>query len=215
MTPQPLPPPEMPIRRFPVPLAPAVMTACFLIAAKAFYWNLAEWLSVFLCGPLLALCYLATASVLLWSLATALRTRGSWNRFLPAILCATALAAARFVPFDALWLKADFILRRSDRESIIAQLRSGAISAPFPGHPIGLIALPSSPAVSRSGNDILVSGSRQDPFVFFYTFRGVIDNYAGFLRVPPGHLPDEFTAAGDQPFLTEKFGDGWFFLSFH
>jgi hypothetical protein len=205
----------MPIRRFPVPLAPAVMTACPLIAAKAFFWNLAEWLSVFLCGPVLALCYLATAAVLLWSLIAAFRSKGSWNRFLPAILCASALAASRLVPFDELWLKADFLLRRSDREMVIAQLRSGTIPARFPGNSSELIALPSSPAVSRSGNDILVSGSRQDPFVFFYTFRGVIDNYAGFLRVPPGHLPDEFTAAGDQPFLTEKFGDGWFFLSFH
>jgi len=213
MTPPPLP--GMPHPRLRVPLAPAAAVACLLIAAKAFYWNLAEWLSVFLCGPLLALCYLATASVLLWSLATAFRTRGPRNRFLPAVLCTTALAAARFVPFDALWLKADFILRRSDRESVIAQLRSGTIPARFPGNSIELIALPSSPAVSRSGNDILVLGPRDDPFVFFYTFRGVIDNYAGFLRVPPSHRPDEFIAAGDQPFLTEKFSDGWYFLSFH
>lgn len=208
-------PPPLPARRFPVPLAPAATAALALIAARAFYWHLAEWLSVFLCGPLLALLSMATAAVLLWSLAAAFRTRGSWSRFLPAILCTTAFAAAWFVPFDALWLKADFLLRRSDRESVIAQLRSGAINARFPGHSIELVALPSSPAVSRSGNDILVFGSREDPFVFFYTFRGVIDNYAGFLRVPPGHLPDEFIAAGDPPFLTRKFDDDWFFLSFH
>lgn len=208
-------PPPLPASRFPVPLAPAVTAAIALTAAKAFYWNLAECLSVFLCGPLLALVYTATTVVLLWSLAAAFRTRGSWQRFLPALLCATALAATRFVPFDALWLKADFLLRRSDRESVITQLRSGTIHARFQSNSIELIALPSSPAVSRSGNDILVLGPREDPFVFFYTFRGVIDNYAGFLRVPPGHLPDEFIAAGDRPFLTRKFDDGWFFLSFH
>ena len=207
--------PPLPVRRCPVPLATAATAALALIAAKAFYWHLAELLSVFLCGPLLALLSMATAAVLLWSLAAAFRTRGSWTRFFPAILCATALAAAWFAPFDALWLKADFLLRRRDRESIIAQLRSGAINARFPGNSIELVALPPSPAVSRSGNDILVFGSREDPFVFFYTFRGVLDNYAGFLHVPPGHLPDEFTAAGDRPFLTRKFDDDWFFLSFH
>ena len=208
-------PPPLPASRFPVPHAPAVTAALALTTAKAYYWNLAEWLSVFLCGPLLALLSIITTAVLLWSLAAALRTRGSWSRFLPAIFCSTALAAAWLVPFDTLWLKADFLLRRRDRESVIAQLRSGAISARFPGNSIELVALPSSPAVSRSGNDILVSGSREDPFVFFYTFRGVLDNYAGFLHVPPGHRPDEFIAAGEHPFLTRKFDDNWFFLSFH
>ena len=92
-------PPPLPAHRFPVPLAPAATAALVLIAARAFYWHLAEWLSVFLCGPLLALLSMATAAVLLWSLVAALRTTGSWSRFLPAILCTTPLPAPKTKPW--------------------------------------------------------------------------------------------------------------------
>ncbi len=47
--------------------------------------------------------------------------------------------------------------------------------------------------------------------MFFFTFRGVLDNYSGFLFVPDGGDPKEFYDLGE-PGSTQlvKYGKNWY-----
>ena len=68
--------------------------------------------------------------------------------------------------------------------------------------------------LSMGGNEIIVEEHLGDTYVFFFTFRGVVDNYAGFLYVPLGGSPSLFGDL-DEPDSTQlvEFLGNWYFAS--
>ena len=52
-------------------------------------------------------------------------------------------------------------------------------------------------------------------YVFFYTFRGILDNYSGFLWVPEGGKPELFQDAGESGTEVLFYGGNWYFIGHH
>jgi hypothetical protein len=79
----------------------------------------------------------------------------------------------------------------------------------------GMIALgPDQPQVSAGGNDIIVDHQPGGSFVLFFTFRGILSHYSGFLYVPRGRKPEDFSRFEyEQPRQLAAYADNWYFVA--
>ena len=80
-----------------------------------------------------------------------------------------------------------------------------------------LIALGSEYAnISKGGNEVMLQEIEGENYVMFYTFRGILDNYSGFLYVPLGGDPRNFLDLNEQD-TTQiiQYSDNWYYASHH
>jgi hypothetical protein len=210
--------PDMP-RKQPVftrSLIVVSLASILLLLILSTQWWLVDWLTPFLIFPAMVVGWAVYLSALVWSLSLAIFARRSgWPSRWPLTICAMTFLVACFVPFTKLWIEANYFWYKVARERIVEQVRNGTLR-PNVSHNRSLIALPSgAPYVSMGGNEIEVQEARDgQKYVFFFTYRGILDNYAGFLFVPDGGAPTEFSDL-DEARQTElmEFGDQWFWVS--
>lgn len=189
-----------------------------LIAIHALEWSLADWLGPFLLMPLFALAWLLFAAVFALALWQGWRRRRDGVRaWSAALLCAGALGFTLLAPFTRWWLQADFRWRLSAREAVIAAVRAGRLT-PNVAHDASLIALPDHPHVSAGGNEIVVERHGTAHYVFFYTYRGVLDQFAGYLWIDGNRDPQAFEMGVEAHARIEGMADPqpdgqWYFLS--
>ena len=104
----------------------------------------------------------------------------------------SAIAIVAFIPFTKLWLNVNYYLHKTQRELIVESVYSGKLSSNISCNS-RLIDLGSKyPKVSTGRNQILVENNGGLTYVFFYKYRGVFDNYPGFIYVPDGSHPRYF-----------------------
>jgi hypothetical protein len=164
--------------------------------------------------PLQGIVWLTFVVVAAWSLlhfTRHARIRGSW---IPAVICAATLGVVTLVPFTSLWLRVNFASRKAERERIVHEVSEGTLTPDrvFPNG-VGMISLPNqTPNMSAGGNEIETAKRDGKTYVFFYTYRGILSNYAGFLYVPTGGDPSTFETEAPPP-ISEKYDEHWFFVS--
>ena len=61
--------------------------------------------------------------------------------------------------------------------------------------------------------EIVVEEHNGQRYVFFFTYRGILDNYSGFLFVPAGADPRLFADAADPSTVMEPRRTQWFFMA--
>lgn len=201
-----------PSRRISNTLYFSVASALVLLTARAFQWNIIDTLTLFIGGPLLGLAWLLVMLTVIWSVAYAYRYRREGaTAFAPLAVSIVALFLAFFVPFTQFWLYANFHFNKAAREQVVAKIRDGDFK-PNVAHNSKLIALPKGSGVSMGGDEIIVEGPRNSPYVFFFTFRGILDNYSGFLWVPDGKRPELFSDVAATGTEIKSFGNNWYFI---
>ena len=104
---------------------------------------------------------------------------GSVSDFIAACHQHRTLLIIVFVPFTDMSVYASFHLKLLSREDIVQQAGTLKNNVDYNNE---MIHLPTGyPNVSSGGNDILVEGENGNLSVFFYTFRGILDNFAGII----------------------------------
>lgn len=186
----------------------AVITSLLAVAAFAFQWTLVDYLTPFLMLPLLAILLLALAAATLLGAWHAFRAGGSWGyRLAPVAVCVVAALVLLVTPFTRVALAVDFRVKRHAREA--------AIPAILGRQDKGLASLNEMGwRLSAGGNEAVVDDCGPVRCVLFYTYRGILDNYSGFLFVPPGGEPARFEDLSDAG-TTEilPWAGSWFFVS--
>lgn len=137
-----------------------------------------------------------------------------FRSLIPSATIATSVLIVQTVPFTKLWLDIDFFLYKEKRSEIVEKIARGELE-PNVDHNPRLISLGDSfPLLSMGGNEVIVEGHGDRKYVLFYTYRGILDNYSGFLYVPDGGNPSAF---GDlNEFLStraEPMEKNWYFVS--
>jgi hypothetical protein len=164
--------------------------------------------------PLSGMLWLVFLSVTTWTIVHAVRRRKHWRTaFIPALVCATAAVIVLVVPFTRLWLEANFAWHKAAREEAVRNVMAGTFR-PNVSHNPSLIALGVNlPNVSASGNEIVVEEHDGKTYVFFFTFRGILDNYSGFVFVPDGGDPLLYGDLREPATELVRFDENWFFVS--
>ncbi len=114
-----------------------------------------------------------------------------------------------FVPFTDIMLDIDFKLNLNDREKIVEMVKSGELynETSYGSH---LIKLPEGyKHLSKGGGEIVVEQEGETLKIFFFTFRGILDNFSGFAYISDDSklLNTDFNGDFDQ-ILIKK--DHWF-----
>jgi hypothetical protein len=181
----------------------------------ATFWSLTDLLTIFVSMLLPPAAWLALASVTLWALVFALRRRaGGYKQWFPLGICLVAATIGVLAPFTDLWLSVNYRFHHTARLRVIAALEARQLPTPQTSDSTMMVHLPWAASVSNGGGDILVERRHGHLMVLFFTYRGILSHYSGYIYT-----------SDDAPALTEAFGDSvrqsrriaphWFFAAFY
>jgi hypothetical protein len=192
-----------------------IVTCSILVLLSAFEWTLIDWLTPFLFFPLIFAAWLAFGtSVLINAVQWFRRRKEGTKPGVPLLVCAGTLATVLFVPFTNIWLWVDFHMKVTEREAVVQKIYSGHLQPNVP-HNKRLIALGKGSKLSMGGNEVMVDVQDGKTYVLFFTYRGIMDSYSGFLFVPKGGSPSTFSEMNDRGAQLTKFSDTWYYASHH
>ena len=106
------------------------------------------------------------------------------------------------------------MINKEQRERVVAKVLNGELQ-PNVKYNASLINLNAGySGLSRGGNDIVVEDHEGLTYVFFFTFRGVLDNYSGYLYVPKGGSPEMYGDLDESEFTQIKhIESNWYLVS--
>ena len=166
-----------------------------IIAVTALQWLLAEYVTPFCMGPLMLIMQVALLVLIAVSVASLpLQIRRDWRLgILPLAINLGVLATLWFVPFTRLWLALEFRMNWQGYNEVITLVETGEIQPTGQG----LATLP--PEYCRVSRDceILIDTSDEVTRVFFFTFRGVLDNFSGYMYRSDSRPPELLDFGGD------------------
>jgi hypothetical protein len=196
----------------------SILASAVLLLLHVFEWSIIDAVTPFLFLPLEGIAWLIFIAVSIGSVVHWIRHRRLRRSWLPLLICCATVCLVFTVPFTRLWLRVDFVVRRHAREHIVQDVSAGKLG-PFSGdgQKTRVISLPAdAPQVSMGGNEILEEVHDGKTYLFFFTFRGILDSYAGFLFVPTGGDPRAFGDLNETPATSiTRYSEHWFFASHH
>lgn len=195
----------------------AVISSVLVILLTAFEWSLVDTITIFLMLPLSAAVWLFFIGCMIASLTCVLNFKRIGRKSVAPIgIQLVALLLVIYVPFTALWLKADYILNKAQREVVVAKVLNGQLK-PNVEYNTGSIHLSGDDSgVSRGGDDIVVETHDGRTYVFFFTFRGILDNYSGYLYVPEGGSAEKYSDLNEADVTQIKHIEhNWYLVSHH
>lgn len=160
-----------------------------LILVQILRWDLMEYTTIFLWIPIE---YGIYGLFIIWFLIILIRMliklkSGQKSLIKPSVFMLVTFLIAFYVDFTGLWLNYNFKSKLADRMEVIKLIRNKTL-VPNVTHDSQQINLPEKMRhVSIGGGDILFN---QD-FVFFFTFRGILDHAAGFIYSEEGLEPSQ------------------------
>ncbi len=194
----------------------SILVGALCIGVATFQWPIIDVLTPILFPFLtagLTLLLLLSAVTSLVRMVVTMKTERLFAAVPLAVNCATVMIVL-LVPLTDIWLKANYNLNKKARAQVVRHVHDGTLK-PNVNYNGSLIHLPDSyPNLSMGGNDIVVRPTDGAFFVFFFTFRGILDNYSGFLYVPQSDSPSEFAKwRGDEFFQVVSLEPQWYFVA--
>jgi hypothetical protein len=185
-----------------------------LVAVHAFQWTIVDRITVFLYSPLIIAVWWVVVGAGFASLTCLTKVRTIGVRALaPTAVIVLSVLIVTFAPFTSLWLDFDYWLYMEERLEIVERVAGGELE-PNVEHNAKLIGLGDSyPLVSTGGNEIVVEEHEGKKYVLFFTFRGVLDNYSGFLYVPSGGSPSLFSDLNEEFAQIKLLEENWYLVS--
>ncbi len=207
-----------PFRRDLLVMASAIIGLAWILVSL-FRWTLVDWLTPFL-EPLLEMALgtllLGLVLVSVIQLALALRKQTNIRKSLFALgINLLALLAIIFVPFNAISTSINFRWHYEKRMQVVNAIANGELSnTQIRKTAFGdLVHLPPQySGLSAGGDDIVVVQSAHGTTIFFYTYRGILDNFSGFVYssndTPPAG--DDF---GGDLIEIERVRQNWYWVA--
>ncbi|WP_434926070.1 hypothetical protein ACRWQN_10595 [Shewanella sp. HL-SH8] len=195
----------------------AVISSLLLILLSAFQWSLVEIITVFLMMPLSGAVWLLFIGCIISSLTCLLKFKAIGKKtFAPIGIQVAVFLLVIYVPFTMLWLKVDYAINKEKRDVVVTEVLNGQLK-PNVDHNSSLIHLGENyRGLSRGGNDIVIENHESLTYVFFFTFRGIMDNYSGYLYVPEGGSPEKYSDLNETDSTEIKhIENNWYLVSHH
>ena len=155
-------------------------------------------------------------AVSIWSLVFIVKKRRykKPKAFRPIIIQLVAVSIVFAVPFTQIMINLDFKFNLNDRNKVVAMVQSGTLT-PNVSHNEKLIFLPKQYRhLSKGGGEILVAEKGKENHIFFFTFRGILENYSGYMY----RFDDSFPNNGDfnsEFYQKERLAPNWYWVSAH
>lgn len=172
-------------KHIPIALYFSIVSSVLLILINTFRWDLIEILTVFL-EPFLELVIILIFLVSMISSVVYFIRHMRKERFraiIPFTISIITILIVWFVSFTNIILTCDFNMNLKDREKVVSMIHSGELVSNV-SHNKSLIALPKEYAhLSKGGGEVIVEREGDRLKVLFFTFRGVLDGFSGFVYI--------------------------------
>lgn len=129
----------------------------------------------------------------------------------PIVIQVITILLLLIVPFNQIILDIDFKINKSEREQVVKMVENGELK-PNISHDSSLIQLPKKyEHLSSGGGEIVVEKSGDGFNILFFTYRGLLDNFSGFVYTPNDQKPFKTAFDGDFKEI-DKMEKNWYFV---
>lgn len=194
-------------------LSLTLILSVLILIINIFRWSLVEILTPFLEPMLEILVYGCFYLFIFISLLYVLLTKSPRNRkknAIPLGIMILVFGIIVLVPFTKITIQIDYYAHHNERQEVIKLIEVDKIIK-SKDHFVTL--LPKKYRyLSKGGGEIVITGSKNHREVLFYTFRGVIDNFSGFIYTSNDAYPDE-ALYGSRFIEVKKYKEHWYWVS--
>ncbi|MBU8690345.1 hypothetical protein KM918_23865 [Priestia megaterium] len=186
----------------------SLISSLLVILVSLFQWDLVDMITEFLMLPVWLCVYAFFIIITVWTLIHLLKSR-KWQPFVIQLI---TVALWFFFPFNQVNLDLNFKTHQDKREEVTAKIENGVIKPNVSDSP-SLIQLPKEyTQLSEGGGGILVETKGKTKSILFFTYRGMLDNFSGFVYDPNDHKPSKGDFDGDFKQI-EKVHKNWYYVS--
>ncbi|MED3970920.1 hypothetical protein V8Z81_08875 [Priestia megaterium] len=186
----------------------SLISSLLVILVSLFQWDLIDIITEFLMLPIWLFVYAFFIIMTIWTLIHLLKNR-KWQPFVIQLI---TILLWFFFPFNQINLDLNFRSHQDKREEVATKIENGVIKPNVPNSP-SLIQLPKEyTQLSKGGGDILVETKGKAKSILFFTYRGMIDNFSGFVYNPNDNKPSKSDFNGDFKQI-KKVHKNWYYVS--
>ena len=186
----------------------ALVSSMLVILNGFFQWNLIEIITPFLMMPV----WLVVFGFFIVITVRAIFQLFKYKNWQPLAIQAVTILFLIYFPFTKVMLDLDFKMHKTDREKVVSMVESGKLKPNVPDSP-SLIQLPKRyDHLSKGGGEVIAVQKGERLTILFFTYRGILDNFSGFVYSPNGQKSIEKDL--DEDFIEiEKLAEHWYFVS--
>ncbi|MFA1511876.1 hypothetical protein ACDN41_21855 [Priestia aryabhattai] len=186
----------------------SLVSSLLVILVSLFQWDLVDIITEFLMLPVWLFVYAFFIIITVWALIHLFKNR-KWQ---PLVIQLITIILWFFFPFTQVNLDLNFKIHQEKREEAAAKIENGVIKSNVSDSP-SLIQLPKEYIqLSKGGGDIEVETKGKSTSILFFTYRGMLDNFSGFVYDPNDHKPSKSDFDGDFKQI-EKVHKNWYYVS--
>jgi hypothetical protein len=186
----------------------SIISSILVILYQFFQWNIVEILTPFLMLPIWLVVFGFFLFVTVITITRLIKNK-DWK---PIAIQSITVLLLLFFPFNQIVLDIDFKMNSAEREAVVKMVETGTLKPNVP-HNSSLIHLPEEyNHLSKGGGEVVVEKMDKGYIILFFTYRGILDNFSGFLYTPNGQTPSKNVLNGDFKEI-KKLDKNWYFVS--
>ncbi|WP_368895844.1 hypothetical protein [Priestia megaterium] len=186
----------------------SLISSLFVILVSLFQWDLVDIITEFLMLPIWLFVYAFFIIMTIWTLIHLFKKR-KWQPFVIQLI---TISLWFLFPFDQVNLDFNFKIHQDKREEVATKIENGVIKPNVSDSP-SLIQLPKKyTQLSKGGGDIVVETKGKAKSILFFTYRGMLDNFSGFVYNPNDNKPSKSDFNGDFKQI-KKVHKNWYYVS--
>ncbi|MED4281117.1 hypothetical protein P4678_27425 [Priestia megaterium] len=186
----------------------SLISSLFVILVSLFQWDLVDIITEFLMLPIWLFVYAFFIIMTIWTLIHLFKKR-KWQPFVIQLI---TISLWFFFPFNQVNLDLNFKIHQDKREEVATKIENGVIKPNVSDSP-SLIQLPKKyTQLSKGGGDIVVETKGKAKSILFFTYRGMLDNFSGFVYNPNDNKPSKSDFNGDFKQI-KKVHKNWYYVS--
>lgn len=186
----------------------STFSGLLIIFLRFFQWNLNEIFTPFLMPILWLLVYGFFFVIFIVSIIWLFKKK-DWK---PFVVQTFTILLLIIIPFNQIVIDIDFKTNKSGRNEVINKIQDGILK-PNVSYNSSLIHLPDQyKHLSKGGGDVVIENQNERYSVLFFTFRGVLDGFSGFVYSPNEKKPQLGSFGGDFKEIV-KLDENWYFVS--
>lgn len=179
----------------------------YLLVITYFQWELIDKLTPFLMPAVyLTMIGLMAGAVIpsLIVLFTNWKTM-RWRALHPLAVVGIAILIWIVVPMTNLYLDVNWMLKQHKYDTVAALIEKGELVPDSQGH----LTLPEEyKSLSIGGGEVIVEGPKDSQTILFFSFRGILDNYSGYVYTVKDTAPQD-----EDYFQVIKKKDHWYWVA--
>lgn len=175
------------------------------------FWDIIDIITPFLIWIPTIFFLVTTVIFLIYSVVYATKNAKyiKQKAFIPLLIIIASILLAVFFPFTNTILNLDFKLNYEARNEVVELIEDEELKPDSSN--ANLITLPQKyKNLSKGGGEVMIESFIDHDAYLFYTFRGVLDNYSGFIYDPSELALPEL---GREYFEVTKLSESWYYCT--